>query len=151
MLKGFTRGVIKDASGNIYHEEKKDNNIVLAVRTPLVKLLGGFLSQNYAQLPFVSQIKFGNGVLPPTIYQTGLQSPIPGAVKILPVAPTVSSSGLEVTFSVVFGEQEMNNTLMTEAGLFTTDNTMIARSVIGEYTKMPGMFFEFYWTIGFEE
>lgn len=143
---GQTYGVIRDKNGIVY-EERSKNNIVVAIRTPIIKLLGGFLSTS--PLPFINQMKFGSGSTAPTVYDTALETPINGAVKILPAAPTISNDGLQVTFSVVFGENEMNDVTMREAALFAADNTMIARSVIGEYRKTAGMFFEFYWTIGF--
>lgn len=143
---GVTHGIIRDANGIVYEEQSK-NNIVIAIRKPIISLLGGYLASN--PLPFINQMKFGSGITPPTIYDTSLEEPITGAVKILPAAPTISQDGMLVTFSIVFGENEMNDITMREAGLFTVDNTMVARSVIGEYKKLPGMFFEFYWTIGF--
>ena len=149
-MRGSTHGILRDRSGRVVHEDARSNNIVTAIRVPIIKLLGGYLAPNYAQLPFVNQMKFGTGNTAPTAYQTGLVTPLQDAVKVLPAAPTISQDGLQVTYSVVFGENELNDVTMREAGLFTSDNTMVARSVIGEYHKLAGMFFEFYWTIGFD-
>ena len=150
-MLGSTHGILRDRSGKVMHEEHSKNNIVTAIRVPIIKLLGGYLSPNYALLPFVNQMKFGTGSsIPASAYNTGLEAPLQDAIKVLPAAPTISQDGLQVTYSVVFGENELNDVTMREAGLFTSDNTMVARSVIGEYHKLAGMFFEFYWTIGFD-
>lgn len=102
-------------------------------------------------MPFVNQIKFGSDGTAPTIYQTALLAPITGAVKILPAAPTISADGLQATFGVVFDANELNDTVIREAALVAADGTTIARAPTGEYRKLTGIYFEFYWTIGYAD
>jgi len=111
---------------------------------------------NYAaSLPVVTSMAFGTSSVPATIFDTGIHTPIDinnpsTGKKNLAVSPTFSTDGLKATFAVMFADTEMNNVAVSEVALLTANNIAIARTVIGSYTKLPGMFFEFYWTIGYD-
>ena len=160
---------------------ENNNSILLQIRPNIIKLLSGFgnvkitydagngwelvpdtgiitgATGNVAvevvptTLPYISQIAFGTGLTPPTIYDTDLEVPISNGSKILAVAPTISADRLRTTFAVAVDKNELNGITITEAVLRTTDGTVVARALIGSYSKPPGMMFEFYWQIGFKE
>lgn len=102
-------------------------------------------------LPYVARIAFGSSDKPATIYDTDLEQPISGADKILATAPIFSPDGLQVTFAVLVDMNELNDVEIREAVLRTVDGTAIARSPIGYYRKIPGMYWEFMWTIGYSD
>ena len=147
-LKGSLRLVTKDLNGNVLSDNVVDNNILLAIRVPIVKLLGGFNTPTN-QLPIITAINFGSDNTAPTIYQTDLIAPVDGATKALLSAPAFSQDNLRATFAVVFGPTEFNGITFKEAVLKTATGVAVARTVIGSYTKSAGTYFEFYWTIGY--
>jgi hypothetical protein len=150
-LKGTVRIVERDANHNIVNERVEHNNILLQIRQPIVKLLGGLMTDP-STLPFVSQIGFGEDDTPPTILDTGLIAPVSNSRRLIATAPTFSNDGLQVTFAVLYDliEPDIDGIAIKEACLYTRDNVAIARTVIGSYTKVPGLFFEYYWTIGYQ-
>jgi hypothetical protein len=150
-LKGTVRIVERDSNHNIVSERVERNNILLQIRQPIVKLLGGLMSDP-STLPFVSQIGFGGDDTPPTILDTGLIAPVNNSQRLIATAPTFSNDGLQVTFAVLYDltEPDIDGIALKEACLYTRDNVAIARTVIGSYTKIAGMYFEFYWTIGYQ-
>jgi hypothetical protein len=184
-MKGSIRLVTRKGShtGEIVDDITTHNNILTAIRIPIITLLGGYLNiqtlycmngssnwvsaadsvsvnsvngtfqymVNYnSNLPVVQQIAFGSDPTPATEFDTGLIAPISGASKLLACPPVFTSGGLQAQFSVLFGENELNDTPICEAVLLTPTGTAIARAAIGSYTKVAGMFFEFFWTIGFD-
>ena len=100
-------------------------------------------------LPYVSHIGFGTGTQDPTIFDTSLEAPINNGEKLLAAAPTISADGLRVTYSAIVDKDELNGVTITEAVLMTTAGVVIARALIGSYSKPNGMMFEFYWQIGY--
>lgn len=46
-------------------------------------------------------------------------------------------------------DDAVDNQDIKELGLYTTDGTMIARTTVGLWRKTPGLYFEIYWTIGY--
>ena len=86
-LKGTTRWVLKDAEGNIISDTARDNNILLQIRKPIIKLLGAAQLEK-VDMPFVYAIGFGTDGTPPDETQTGLIAPVAGAdFKLLAAAP----------------------------------------------------------------
>ena len=145
-LKGTGRWVAKDADGNIVDEKVTENNILLKIRKPIITLLGASQLEK-AAMPYVTAIGFGTGSTAPTENDVGLEAPIPGAsLKLLAAAPQFDDDGLGVTFVVLFDltDAAVDNVTMKEACVFTQDGTPIARTVIGSYTKLPGLFLEYY-------
>lgn len=102
-------------------------------------------------LPYVSTIAFGSDGTPATINDKDLAAPIAGAEKLLATAPVFSPDGLQVTFAIVVDRNELNNVEIREAVLRTVDGTTVARAPIGYYKKIPGMYWEFMWTIGYAD
>lgn len=100
-------------------------------------------------MPYIAKIAFGSNSTPPTIYDTALVEPITASEKLLSASPIFSTNYLQATFAVLYGLNELEGITMREAGLFTVDGTLVARALIGEYTKISGVYFEFYWTIGY--
>lgn len=100
-------------------------------------------------LPYIARIAFGGSDQPATVNDTDLVDPIAGADKILATSPTFTPDGLQVTFSILVDMNELNNVEMKEAVLRTVDGTAVARAPIGYYKKIPGMYWEFMWTIGY--
>lgn len=150
-VKGTVRMVSRDADFNIVDDRTTHNNILLQIRQPIIRLLGGAMTPN-EQLPFVNQIGFGTDNTPPTIEDTGLKASVDGSRRLIAAAPTFSTDGLTVTFAVLYDlvEPEIDGVDLREACLYTTDGIAVARTVIGSYEKVAGMYFEFYWTIGYE-
>lgn len=149
-LVGRVHIVAKDANGNIVDTTNVTNNIVLGIRTPIIKLLGGWgTAQN--ELPFVRQIALGTGATPATILDTKLEAEVEGSRKLTATTPTMSSDGLSLTFSFLYDmvDEAVDNKDIKEMALFTTDGTMIARTTIGLWRKTTGLYFEIYWTIGY--
>ena len=145
-MKGTTRWVLKDAEGNIISDVVRDNNILLQIRKPIIKLLGAAQLEKTA-MPFVYAIGFGTDGTPPDETQTGLIAPIAGATfKLLAAAPQFDADGLGVTFVVLFDltDAAVDGITMREACLFAQDGTAIARTTIGECKKLTGLFLEYY-------
>lgn len=144
-FKGTTRWVAKDINGNIVDEVTKENNILVQIRLPIIKLLGASSLEKTA-MPFVNAIAFGTDGTVPNENQTGLIAPISGAKLLLASDPQFDTDGLGVTFVVLFDTTSVvDNMTIREAVLMTqSTNTAIARTAIGEYTKLPGLFLEYY-------
>ena len=77
-LVGRVHIVAKDANGNIVDTNNVTNNIVLGIRTPIIKLLGGWGTAQ-DELPFVRQIALGTGATPATILDTKLEAEVEGS------------------------------------------------------------------------
>ena len=148
--KGTVRMVTRDANHNIVDERTEHNNILLTIRKPIVKLLGGAMTPN-SELPFINSIGFGTDDTPPAITQTGLGAEVNNSRRLIAMAPTFSNDGLRVTFAVLYDlvEPDVDNIDLKEACLYTADGTAVARTVIGSYKKIEGMYFEFYWEVGY--
>lgn len=145
-MKGTTRWVLKDSDGNIVSDTARDNNILLQIRRPIIKLLGAAQLEK-TDMPFVYAIGFGTDGTPPDETQTGLIAPVAGAnFKLLAAAPQFDADGLGVTFVVLFDltDAAVDGVTLREACLFTQDGTAIARTTIGEYKKLTGLFLEYY-------
>lgn len=151
-LHGRVSYRLKDAAGNIVEQGKVTNNIVLGIRKPIIKLLGGWGS-NTEDLPFVRQLALGNDDTPASITDTSLKNEIQGSRKLSATVPTISEDGLTVTFSFLYDtvDDAVDNKDIKEMGLFTTDGTMVARTTVGLWRKTTGLYFEVYWTIGYRE
>lgn len=150
-LKGVTTWVTKDASGKILDKVSYNNNILLQIRKPIIKLLGAAQTEK-ASMPFVYSIGFGTDGTAATETQTGLLAPVDGANKLLAAAPQFDSDGLGVTFVVLFDltDEYVDGVTLREAVLFTQPNATdthgiaIARVAVGEYTKKTGTYLEYY-------
>lgn len=154
-MVGNTRVVVKDADGNIIDDIHNKNNILLTIRKPIIRLLGGVKATSLtdtAALPFVNSIGFGTDDTPANINQTSLVAPITGSQRMIATAPTFSDDGLRATFAILFGliEVGIDGQYIKEACLYTADGTAIARVCIGSYQKIAGLYMEFYWEIGYE-
>lgn len=143
---------LKDAEGNVVQEGKVPNNIVLGIRYPIIKLLGGWGTDS-ADLPFVRQLALGTGDTAVTIADEQLDSELSGSRKLTATVPTIADDGLSLTFSFLYDmvDDAVDNQDIKEMGLFTTDDTMIARTTVGLWRKTPGLYFEVYWTIGYQK
>lgn len=149
-VEGSIRCITKDANGNIVDDVTEKNNILLTIRQPIIRLLAGAMTP-VADLPFIKAIGFGSDDTPPTITQTGLIAPISNSRRLIAMAPTISNDGLKATFAVLYDltEPDIDGVDIKEACLYTADGIAVARTVIGLYRKVTGMYFEFYWTIGY--
>lgn len=143
---------LKDKDGNVVSEGKVHNNIVLAIRKPIIRLLSGWGS-DVADLPFIRQLALGTGSTTTTIADTSLESEIEGSRKLTATTPNIADDGLSVTFSFMYDmvDNYVDNQDIKEMGLYTTDGTMIARTTVGLWRKTTGLYFEVYWTIGYRE
>lgn len=144
--------VLKDKDGNILQSNVVSNNIVKGIRKPILRLLAGRYAQ-VEDLPFVRQLKLGTSNTPPTVQDERLGALLPGSEKLMGAAPTIAEDGLSVTFSFLYemNDSHVDNKTVREMGLYTADGTMIARTVVGSWTKSPGVYFEVYWTIGYTD
>lgn len=151
-LHGRVSYCLKDKDGNIVEQGKVTNNIVLAIRKPIIKLLAGWGSETSA-LPFVRQLALGESDTAANITDTSLLMEIEGSRKLTATVPTIADDGLTVTFSFLYDmvDEAIDNKDIKEMGLFTTDGTMIARTTVGLWRKTTGLYFEVYWTIGYRE
>lgn len=149
-LHGQVHGVLKDRDGNVVHMFDTPNNIVLGIRIPIIKLLGGW-GADVEDLPFVRQIALGLSDTPATSTDEALGQELSGSRKLTATVPTISEDGLRLTFSFLYDtvDDAVDNQDIKELGLYTTDGTMIARTTVGFWRKTPGMYFEIYWTIGY--
>lgn len=151
-LYGRVRFVAKNKEGEIVEEGGVPNNIVLGIRKPIIKLLGGW-GNTSEDLPFVRELALGKGDTAPVVTDTQLVSELTGSRKLTATLPTISEDGLSLTFSFLYDmvDDAVDNQDVKEMGLFTTDGTMIARTTVGLWRKTPGLYFEVYWTIGYRE
>lgn len=151
-LHGKVSFVLKDKNGNIVDKGNVTNNIVLAIRKPIIKLLAGW-GTDVAELPFVRQLALGESDTAANITDTALGMEIEGSRKLTATIPTIAEDGLTVTFSFLYDmvDDAIDNKDIKEMGLFTTDGTMIARTTVGLWRKTTGLYFEVYWTIGYRE
>lgn len=151
-LHGKVSFVLKDKNGNIIDKGNVTNNIVLAIRKPIIKLLAGW-GADVAELPFVRQLALGESDTAANITDTALGMEIEGSRKLTATIPTIAEDGLTVTFSFLYDmvDDAIDNKDIKEMGLFTTDGTMIARTTVGLWRKTTGLYFEVYWTIGYRE
>lgn len=123
------------------------------------------LGLDTSALPFVDTIVFGTNIpagstavstVPVSSTDTGLTNPVPASFRRISPNPIVSADGLSVTFVAVYPLTlaGLDGVHLREVGLFcggddASGGTMIARALIGDFVKPVGMFFEFYWTIGY--
>ena len=123
------------------------------------------LGLDTSALPFVDTIVFGTNVpaggtavstVPVSSTDTGLTNPVPASFRRISPNPIVSADGLSVTFVAVYPITlaGLDGVHLREVGLYcggddASGGTMIARALIGDFVKPVGMFFEFYWTIGY--
>lgn len=145
-LKGTTRWVAKLPDGTIVDDFTEENNILLQIRKPIIKLLGASQLEKTA-MPYVTAIGFGTNGDAPTEDDTGLKAPVVGASnKLLAAPPQFDEDGLGVTFVVLFDlyDVSVDGIELKEAVVLTQDGTAIARTAIGAYTKLPGLFLEYY-------
>ena len=149
-LVGRVHIVAKDANGNVVDDSRVTNNIVLSIRNPIIRLLGGWGTE-VEKLPFVRQIGLGTGATPATVLDTKLEEEVEGSRKLAATTPTMSEDGLSLTFSFLYDmvDEAVDNKDIQEMALFTTDGTMIARTTVGLWRKTTGLYFEIYWTIGY--
>lgn len=151
-LYGKVKFIAKNKDGHIVEEGAVSNNIVLGIRKPIIKLLGGW-GATTESLPFIRVLALGESDQTPSVTDTQLGKEIDGSRKLTATVPKVSEDGLSLTFSFLYDmiDDSVDNKDVKEMGLFTTDGTMIARTTVGLWRKTPGLYFEVYWTIGYRE
>lgn len=151
-LYGKVKFIAKNKDGHIIDEGAVSNNIVLGIRKPIIKLLGGW-GATTESLPFIRVLALGESDQTPSVTDTQLGKEIDGSRKLTATVPKVSEDGLSLTFSFLYDmiDDNVDNKDVKEMGLFTTDGTMIARTTVGLWRKTPGLYFEVYWTIGYRE
>ena len=151
-LYGKVKFIAKNKDGHIIEEGSVSNNIVLGIRKPIIKLLGGW-GATTESLPFIRVLALGESDQTPSVTDTQLGKEIDGSRKLTATVPKVSEDGLSLTFSFLYDmiDDSVDNKDVKEMGLFTTDGTMIARTTVGLWRKTPGLYFEVYWTIGYRE
>lgn len=151
-LYGKVKFVAKNKDGQVVEEGAVTNNIVLGIRKPIIKLLGGWGATTDA-LPFVRTLALGESDQTPNVTDSQLGKEIDGSRKLTATVPKVSEDGLSLTFSFLYDmiDDAVDNKDVKEMGLFTNDGTMIARTTVGLWRKTTGLYFEVYWTIGYRE
>ena len=123
------------------------------------------LGLDTSALPFVDTIVFGTNIpsgsstvssLPISSTDVGLVNPVPASFRRISPNPIVSADGLSVTFVAVYPlvQAGLDGVHLREVGLYcggddASGGTMIAKALVGDFVKPVGMFFEFYWTIGY--
>lgn len=139
-----------DNNHNLVDTKTVHNNIVLGVRAPIIQLLGGART-DYDALNFVHQVCLGTGTEEPTINDDHITK-IVGSECSLASNPTFDLTGPSVTFAFMYDKEDpaVDGQKIHEMGLYTKDGTMIARTYVGEWMKVQGLFFEIYWTIGYK-
>lgn len=150
-LVGSVTYKMYDKNHNLVSTETTHNNIVLGIRKPIMSLLAGW-NKSMDSLPFVKSVYLGTGTTQPTVLDTALEKPIPGSFKETNSDPIINDAGPSVTFAFMYDATDTNvdNIEIHEMGLFTKDNVMIARTTVGTWKKVPGLYFEIYWTIGYQ-
>lgn len=150
-----------DKNGNVVFEDKNHNNILLNIRYSIMDMLAGARHNDISKFKFIKYLKLGSGTTPVTIADTGLANIIEGSTVATdtPVMndPVKDSQGntlgyLSATFSFVYPSQDDNvdNKNICEMGLYDSNDNIVARTVVGTWTKSPGLYFEVYWTIGYK-
>lgn len=114
------------------------NLILNACMTSLCNLLGGTANA------YVSQMQFGTGTAAPTVTDTTLQRPITPVKAVTAVA---TPGTYTVEFSAYLGANEGNGFPLTEAGLLTAGNILVARTTFAARTKTSDYQYGFQWTI----
>lgn len=155
-LKGQVRIVQKDTNGSIINDTTVPNNIVIGIRKPIMKLLAGAFTDKKVDLPFVNTLKLGSSNKAVSVEDTGLNSLIEHSeARVIPPIQ-ISSDGLRATFAFAYSAAneyinytDDNKVTIREMGLFTSDDTMVAHTVVGSWQKQAGVYFEVYWTIGY--
>lgn len=149
-LYGSVTYKMYDKDHNLVETKTVPNNIVLGIRMPIIELLGGWATDP-SRLPFVKQVILGTSSVPPAVDQTDVQEPIPNSQKNTSNA-TLNTDGPSVTFSFMYDANDANvdGIEIHEMGLYTSDNRMVARTTVGTWKKIAGLYFEIYWTIGYQ-
>lgn len=151
-LVGSVRCRVLDKDGNVVFEDKTHNNILVNIRQTIVKLLAGNTYTAVTEFPYVNSISLGTGDTPnpDNLNMTALEEPIAGTENLVRMS-TVASDGLSVTFAFLYGANVtgLDDVEVKEMGLWDRENRLIARTVVGGWTKTAGLYFEVYWTIGY--
>lgn len=145
-MKGRTKFVTKNMSGEVVEVREQPNMIVRNIRPIIVQMLAqsGYLTP----LPKIDTIKFGDSGAPSTVNDPTLKGNTLLTKSILSAA-ALSDGNRKATYSVILADNEGNGMNIREAGLYSGE-VMVARTTFGTYTKADGTYFEFYWTIGYD-
>lgn len=117
----------------------QSNLILNLMYQQLVKLVSGESLAGY-----VYEMQFGTGTSVPVATEQFLQKPI-NPVKT--VTPTIDAPNFQVVFNASLLADEGNGFPISEAGLLTKDNIVVARTVFSARSKTPDYIFDFNWTI----
>ena len=117
----------------------KSNLIVNGAYTQLTYLLAGTLTNRH-----VSQVAFGTDGTAAAVTNTGVTGPV---VWLATTAtyPTVYS----VNFHATWGAAVQNVTELKEAGLFSADTTLVARTVFQGMRKSTGWQWDIDWVLSY--
>ena len=141
-----------DKDGNVVFTDETHNNILLNIRSTIVRLLAGSNYKSTHDFPYVNSITLGTNDAPnpETLSLNDLYRPIEGSRNIVRMT-TIAEDGLSVTFAFLYGANVtgLENTEIKEMGLWDLDNNLIARTTVGGWKKSAGLYFEVYWTIGY--
>lgn len=149
-MEGKVTYIMRDKDGKVVDTKSVHNNIVLAIRNPIIRLLGGYATASTG-LPFVKMLGLGTSDTAVTVKDTALGAELADSRKLTATAPTIAADGLSVTFSFLYDmtDTAVDNKDIKEMGLFTADGTMIAHTLVGLWKKTTGLYFEVYWQIGY--
>ena len=139
------RVILKDQDGNILFDRK--NLVVNSSRFILTKLIGSAQANKE-----IANLRVGTGTSPASLTDLYLQNKvtIAGASYEKAKTSTTYPTANSVTFSFVLTTAEANGNLLTEFGLFDSNNTMFARVVTAGYYKDATTTLTLEWTITFE-
>jgi len=163
-LRGIVTYKAYDKDHNLVDTKTTHNNIVLGIREPIIELLSGYQALLYpeklANLHFIRKIRLGNNPQAPTALDNKLYGEIPGSENMCISEPQINTSGPNVTFAFMYNPtSSIDGKIIKEMGLYAckqdgTGDVLVARTVVGDetsgWTKLNGLYFEIYWTIGYQ-
>lgn len=150
-LHGHVSYKMFDKNHNLVSSGEATNTVVLGIREPIIQLLGGFNS-GLAELPFIQKLKLGNMNGTPTTEDTSLWGDTLGETETHNTPTFEGGNYPSVTFSFMFPADDptLESDDIHEMGLYTTKDRMVAHVDVGTWRKVPGLYFEVYWTIGYQ-
>ena len=138
--RGHLRIVIRRRDGEIEDVVDGGNVIVNTGKVQMAHLVAGDYEERY-----VTQMQFGTGSMPEDESDVHLQSPI------TPVKPVTASfpDSYQVTFQAFLMDDEAVGFTLSEAGLLTDSDVLVARKTHAGLNKDDEHIFEYNWTIEF--
>lgn len=152
IVRGILQGRVHIVMRNVHDPKQKlefgSNLVVNKLYQQVAYLMGGSITNRA-----ITQIAFGRGTSAPAATDTSITPLVtPASISVTPTYPTISS----VLFTGVWGSAEQRFEDITEVGLLSTDNTLVARyrfgasaPSYGRMQKTPGWEWTIEWALNY--